>query len=146
MKPYFAALILCTTQLGACHEPVAPDNAGKNPSNNGGVHIPSAGEIAGNKDHYYAQQLPILQAKDPVADARAAIAKGELYFLCNAGRSATVPGVTAEVFASVKTICPTQCLDGVTDALYGENHSRYLSAALEYSARWNQTMLPACSK
>ncbi len=137
-----AVYVCCASTIGACHEPVVPDSGTK--PTGGGVHIPSASEISADKERYYAQQLPILQAKNPVADAQAALAKGERYFLCNAGRSTTVPGIAADAYAKASAHCQTQCLDGVTDAIYGENHRRYLAVALDYSARWNQTMLPTC--
>ena len=136
MKQTLLAL-LCTTALMGCHEPVASDA-------DTGVHIPSAAEISGTQEQYYAKQLPLLQARNPTVDATASIQQGKRYFLCNAGRSATVPGIAAEVFATVRDNCPTECLDGVTDALYGENHLRYLAVALDYSAKWNQVMLAAC--
>lgn len=136
MKHTLLAL-LCTTALMGCHEPVASDA-------DTGVHIPSAAEISGTQEQYYAKQLPLLQARNPTVDATASIQQGKRYFLCNAGRSATVPGIAADVFATVRDKCPTECLDGVTDALYGENHRRYLAVALDYSAKWNRVMLAAC--
>lgn len=132
-------VLLCASSIASCHEPVVPES----PSDSG-VHIPSATEIAATQEKHFAEQLPLLQARNPEADARAAIARGERYFLCNAGRGTTVPGIAPQVFAQVRNNCPTQCLDGVTDALYGENHRRYLTAALDYSAKWNQVMLEAC--
>ncbi|QLQ30290.1 MAG: hypothetical protein HZT40_00140 [Candidatus Thiothrix singaporensis] len=135
----FAAL-LCAGGLLGCHEPVAPDSG----NGAGGVHIPSAREIATGKDQHFAEQLPILQARNPEAEARSAIQRGERYFLCGAGRGNTLPGVEAEVSTQMRNKCPVRCLDGVTDALYGENHRRYLTAALDYSARWNKAMLEAC--
>lgn len=139
MKALLPLLFCCMSSLVACKEQVAQP-----PANNGNIHVPSAAEISAGKEQYYARQLPVLLEKNPLADAQAAIARGERYFLCNAGRSITVPGIEPEVFAQVRANCPIQCLDGVTDALYGPNHQRYLQAALAYSARWNQTMLPAC--
>lgn len=132
-------VLLCAISIASCHEPIVPES---HPDS--GVHIPSAAEIAATQEKHFAEQLPLLQARNPEADARAAIAKGEHYFLCNAGRGTTVPGIAPQVFAQVRNNCPTQCLDGVTDALYGENHRRYLTAALDYSARWNRVMLEAC--
>lgn len=136
MMKHTLLTLLCTTALSGCHEPVA--------SEEGGVHIPSAAEISGTQEQHYAEQLPILQARNPATDAQASIRKGKRYFLCNAGRGSSVPGIAPDVFATVREHCPTECLDGVTDALYGENHRRYLTAALDYSARWNQVMLEAC--
>lgn len=102
-------------------------------------------QTTSTEDAQFVKKLSELQTKNPKQDAQASIARGERYFLCNAGRSRTVPGLTAEVYANVHERCPTQCLEGVTDALYGENHAKYLSAALEYSAQWNQVMVNACN-
>lgn len=102
-------------------------------------------QTTSTEDAQFVKKLSELQTKNPKQDAQASIARGERYFLCNAGRSRTVPGLTAEVYANVRERCPTQCLEGVTDALYGENHAKYLSAALEYSAQWNQVMVNACN-
>lgn len=102
-------------------------------------------QTTSTEDAQFVKKLSELQTKNPKQDAQASIARGERYFLCNAGRSRTVPGLTAEVYANVRERCPTQCLEGVTDAVYGENHAKYLSAALEYSAQWNQVMVNACN-
>jgi hypothetical protein len=136
MKHTLLAL-LCTTALSGCHEPVAS-------AEDSGVHIPSAAEISGTQEQYYAAQLPLLQARNASAEANASIKQGKRYFLCNAGRGSSVPGIAADVFAQVRDKCPTECLEGVTDALYGENHRRYLAVALAYSAQWNRVMLGAC--
>ncbi len=102
-------------------------------------------QTTSTEDAQFVKKLSELQTKNPKQDAQASIARGERYFLCNAGRSRTVPGLTAEVYANVRERCPTQCLEGVTDAVYGENHAKYLSAALAYSAQWNQVMVNACN-
>ena len=141
MKNALLAL-LCATGLVACHETVATDTSSTPQS--GGIHIPSAAEISASKEKHFAEQLPILQARNPEADAKASISTGKRYFLCNAGRGSSIPGIAPEVFAALKGNCPTECLDGVTDALYGENHRRYLTVALDYSAKWNKVMLEAC--
>lgn len=133
-------ILSCLSGLFGCNDPVVTPPVHQS----GGVHIPSASEISAGKDAHYAQQLPVLKAKNPEADARAAIANGDRHFLCNAGRSATVPGLTPEAYAQARDKCPTECLEGVTDAIYGENHRRYLAVALDYSARWNTVMLTAC--
>ena len=125
--------------LTACRELPATS-----PANSGGVHVPSADEAMGGQDRQFIAMRDKLLRKNPVADAQAAINRGERYFLCNAGRSATVPGLTPEVYAGVRARCETRCLDGVTDGLFGPNHADYLGVALDYSASWNKTMLPAC--
>jgi len=138
MKMTLSAL-LCASSLSACQAPATPE-----PHQEKSVHIPSAVEISGTQEQHYATQLPLLQARNASADAAASIQQGKRYFLCNAGRSTTVPGIAPDVYAQVRDKCPTECLEGVTDAIYGENHRRYLTVALAYSAQWNQVMLAAC--
>lgn len=133
------ALLLCSSVIAAC-QPALPEK-NQTPEN---PRPPSARDINAQHERYFAEQLPLLQARNPEAEAQAAIVKGERYFLCNAGRSSTVPGIAPEVYAQVRDRCETRCLEGVTDALYGANHRAYLSAALVYSARWNQVMLAVC--
>ncbi|OQX16236.1 MAG: hypothetical protein BWK73_04250 [Thiothrix lacustris] len=138
MKAMFSAL-LCASSLNACQAPTTPE-----PRQEKGVHIPSAAEISGTQEQHYAAQLPLLQARNASADANASIQQGKRYFLCNAGRSTTVPGIAPDVYAQVRDKCPTECLEGVTDAIYGENHRRYLTVALDYAAQWNRVMLAVC--
>ncbi|PID49412.1 MAG: hypothetical protein CR991_06620 [Proteobacteria bacterium] len=142
MKYFYGIwLFMLSLSLSACTK-VQPQ-ASQDTNN---VRVPSASEIMANNDgdQAFIQKLKALQQRDPSQDARNAIAQGKRYFLCNAGRSKTVPGLNRDVYAKAQQHCPTRCLDGVTDALYGPHHSQYLSAALTYSARWNQVMLGAC--
>lgn len=137
-KPILTLLLLSGLGLavGACRE--MPSNQASGTS----TQVPQ--QNASAEDAQFVQKLRELQSKNPKLEAQAAIARGERYFLCNAGRSRTVPGLKAEIYANAQNQCPTRCLDGVTDALYGENHAKYLNAALEYSAQWNQVMINAC--
>lgn len=95
-------------------------------------------------DTQFIQKLEQLNNKNPVMDAQNTISSGKKYFLCNIGRSRTVPGLETEEYASAREKCPTQCLDGVTDAVLGDNHLRYLQAATAYSASWNKVMINVC--
>lgn len=139
LKQIVTVLSLCSLGLAvsACREmPSHPVSGSSN------TQTPPA--TITHEDAQFVKKLSELQGKHPKQDAQAAMARGERYFLCNAGRSRSVPGLSAEVYAKVSERCPTQCLEGVTDAVYGENHAKYLSAALEYSAQWNQVMVNAC--
>lgn len=139
LKPLLITIFtLCSLGLavGACREMPSHQVSAA------GTQVPSSN--AASEDTQFVQKLSELKAKNAQQDAQAAMARGERYFLCNAGRSRTVPGLTAAVYANARERCPTKCLDGVTDALMGENHAKYLSAALEYSAQWNQVMVTAC--
>lgn len=140
LKHVFTIFTLCSLGLavGACRE--MPSNQA---SGTGSTQVSQP--TVSNEDTQFVKKLSELQSKNPKQDAQTAISRGEHYFLCNAGRSRSVPGLTAEVYANARERCPTtKCLEGVTDALYGENHAKYLSAALEYSAQWNQVMVTAC--
>ena len=128
------ALCGLSLTLGACREMPNHQVAGASGGQN----------VVANEDAQFVKMLSELQTKNPKQDAQTAMASGERYFLCNAGRSRSVPGLTAEVYANARERCPTKCLDGVTDALLGENHAKYLEAALQYSAQWNQVMVTAC--
>lgn len=145
MKSLWLTFICSVIGLSACQDPVIADNAPK-PAvpPKGEVHIPSAAEIAAKKERYYAEQLSLLQARNPEAEAQTALSRGERYLLCNAGRSATLPGLSPQQATQARQVCSVQCLEGVTDAIYGENHRKYLGVALDFSARWNQIMLNAC--
>lgn len=133
MKRYLLTLAFGAGLVG-CYEPIAQAD------NSSGVQIPSAQEIAAKKEQHFAQQLSKLQQRNPEQEAQQAIQNGERYFLCGVGRGAALPGLTAQP----STNCPTRCLDGVSDTLYGPQHRAYLKVALDYSARWNQQMLKAC--
>ena len=128
------ALCSLSLALGACREMPNHQVAGASGGQN----------VVANEDAQFVKMLGNLQTKNPKQDAQTAMASGERYFLCNAGRSRSVPGLTAEVYSNARERCPTKCLDGVTDALLGENHAKYLEAALQYSAQWNQVMVTAC--
>ena len=125
-----AVLIAGLLILTACAETTPP--------------APTEQPPASSHDSQYQNMLEKLRRKNPAENARSAISNGNRFFLCNAGRSSTVPGLTPETYQQVQANCPTKCLEGVTDALHGSNHGQYISAALAYSATWNQTMLPAC--
>lgn len=96
------------------------------------------------QDEQFVKKLAVLKQRDPVADAQQAIKEGKPHFLCNIGRSSTVPGLTPETYSVARNHCPTQCLDGVSDAIYGRNHAQYLSVAVAYSASWNQVVIDVC--
>lgn len=113
-------------------------------ANETGSNSPPPAENNETTDTQFIQKLERLNSKNPVADAQNAIATGKKYFLCNIGRSRTVPGLEAGEYANARDNCPTQCLDGVTDAVIGDNHLRYLQAATAYSASWNKVMINVC--
>ncbi|MEZ5537263.1 MAG: hypothetical protein R3F02_16760 [Thiolinea sp.] len=100
--------------------------------------------VTDNSDASFIKKLAKLNSKNPVTDAQSSIARGEKYFLCNIGRSRTVPGLDETTYQQASQNCETRCLDGVTDAVIGNHHLRYLQAATTYSASWNKVMINVC--
>ncbi|MEZ5476658.1 MAG: hypothetical protein R3E95_03940 [Thiolinea sp.] len=133
MKPImrYAVLMVSLLGLAACVDRSLP--------------TPSGGPtVNGLDDRAFISKHAQLAEKDPARDAQTAITRNQLYFLCNVGRSATVPGLTVETFQAVRNHCPVQCLPGVTDAIIGPNHMKYLQLAQRYAVSWNQVMVNAC--
>lgn len=135
--PLIASTLLLGLLMTACAaKDTAHNNGGGNNGGTGGGHTTT--------DTQFIEKLARLNSKNPVSDAQSAIAAGKRYFLCNIGRSRTVPGLSAEEYQRTSQSCTTQCLDGVTDAVLGDNHLHYLQAAVAYSASWNKVMINVC--
>lgn len=135
----FALPVMLTLAISACVDDTNTDTTIKKLKSA----IPDKPSLT-TQDQHFIQKLATLNRKNPVSDAQTAIQKGKPHFLCNIGRSSTVPGLTPETYAEAREHCPTHCLDGVSDAIYGRNHAQYLSAAVAYSASWNQVVIDAC--
>lgn len=137
MKHLFI-ISLTSLLLIACKEPTAVNTP------NGSNANPPTQTAMTNPDEQFIAKHQALKAKNPQTDVQAAIQRGERYFLCGIGRGVSVPGIPAASFQAARTNCPTRCLDGVSDAIYGQHHLAYLETAQRYSAVWNQTMLTVC--
>jgi len=128
-------LSLISLLLVACKEPTAVSTPN---------HSPAEPAHVTNQDERFIARHKALKTKNPHADVQTAIQRGERYFLCGIGRGASVPGIPAAAYQAVRNNCPTRCLEGVSDAIYGQHHLAYLETAERYSSIWNQTMLTAC--
>lgn len=138
MKTSIAVLSLSSilTLTGCAANETATPPSGDNTPHPAGDHSHS--------DAAFIAKLAELKDKNPVTDAQASIAGGERYFLCNIGRSRTVPGLDEATYQQASQNCETRCLDGVTDAVLGDNHLRYLQTAVTYSTSWNKVMINVC--
>lgn len=132
MKHLFI-LSLISLGLVACKEPTSVTHP-----------TPAPPTHVSNQNESFIAKHQALKTKNPHTDAQAAIQRGERYFLCGIGRGVSVPGIPAATYQAVRHQCKTQCLEGVSDAVYGDHHLAYLETAQRYSASWNQTMLTAC--
>lgn len=127
LLPVLTVLTLLT--LSACKEPTSVDTPAATPS---------------QQDRAFIDKRLALQAKKPRKEARKAIQQGERYFLCGIGRGSHAPGIAPQLYQVARQHCPTQCLEGVSDAIYGKHHLAYLDTARRYAAQWNKVMLTVC--
>jgi hypothetical protein len=89
--------------------------------------------------------LKWLDAADPEADARRAIAEKRPVLLTLGGRGAPTPGITANERARLETKCPTQVLPGATDVVRGDAHLDYLKRARQYAEQYNRVIAAHCA-
>jgi hypothetical protein len=123
---------------GACA--VAPQNS---PSATAGP----SGETPSMKpaEREAVSALKWLDAADPIADARRAIAEKRPVLLTLGGRGAPTPGISADERARLETKCPTRVLPGATDVVRGDTHFDYLKRARQYAEQYNREVAAHCA-
>jgi hypothetical protein len=89
--------------------------------------------------------LKWLDAADPIADARRAIAEKRPVLLTLGGRGAPTPGISADERARLETKCPTRVLPGATDVVRGDTHFDYLKRARQYAEQYNREVAAHCA-
>jgi hypothetical protein len=89
--------------------------------------------------------LKWLDAADPEADARRAIAEKRPVLLTLGGRGAPTPGISADERARLETKCPAQVLPGATDVVRGDAHLDYLKRARQYAEQYNRVIAAHCA-
>ena len=92
----------------------------------------------------YEKHLQWVHEADAVADAQAALARGDFRLMVVPGRGQVIPGVEASQRNSYSLKCGTRLLPGMSDAVRDEEHLRLLKKASEYGARYNQIIIEKC--
>ena len=103
--------------------------------------------IKQRREAEYAQKLVALNKLDPASEVKKALKNNKVYLLAyqsGKGGSTITPGLVEPQAFDLK--CKVLQLDGMGDAIYGENHLRYRIALQKYASKFNALMFPNCSK
>jgi hypothetical protein len=101
--------------------------------------------IKQRREAEYAQKLIDLKKLNPADEVKKALKINNIYLLAyqsGKGGSTITPGLVEP--QALKTNCKVHQLDGMGDAIYGENHLRYRVALREYASKFNALMSPHC--
>ena len=102
--------------------------------------------IKQQREAEYAQKLQALNQRDPVQDAQTTIASGKIIHLLayQSGRGGKLKAPCLTDAQASHANCKFKLLDGMGDAIYGENHLKYRIAIRRYAQRYNQCIYPYC--
>ncbi|MDT8451819.1 MAG: glutamyl-tRNA amidotransferase [Gammaproteobacteria bacterium] len=84
------------------------------------------------------------EQRDPEADARAAIERGDLRLLGFATRVTSLPGVVAEDKEAALAACGVRLLEGFGDVIRSDEELAAMQQASAYAKRYNAVMLGVC--
>jgi hypothetical protein len=92
----------------------------------------------------YEQKLQWVEGADAIADAKAALAKGDFRFMAMAQRSTVIPGVDTNKMRQYELYCGVKFIEGATDAIRSEEQLRLMKKAFEYAGRYNKIIAERC--
>ena len=101
--------------------------------------------IKQRREAEYAQKLADLNKLDPAEEVKKALKSNKVYLLAyqsGRGGETITPGLIEPQAIEVK--CRVLQLDGMGDAIYGENHLKYRIALRKYASEFNALMYPNC--
>ena len=101
--------------------------------------------IKQRREAEYAQKLSDLKKLDPAEEVKNALKSNRVYLLAyqsGRGGGTITPGLIEPQAIEVK--CRVLQLDGMGDAIYGENHLKYRIALRTYASEFNTLMYPNC--
>ncbi len=87
---------------------------------------------------YLIRQMDSLRSRDPVADAKSAVARRDFHLLALSGYALNVPGLEREWPKYPHQI---YVFRATSDALEGEDHMRYTGIAYDYAKAYNAYVL-----
>ena len=104
-------------------------------------------DIKQRREAEYAQKLADLNKLDPADEVKKALKSNKVYLLAyqsGRGGETITPGLVEP--QAIEQKCKVLQLDGMGDAIYGENHLKYRIALQQYASKFNALMFPNCSK
>ena len=105
----------------------------------------SVEKIKQRREAEYAQKLADLNKMNPANEVQKAVNNNSIYLLAyqtGKGGSTQIPGLNEQQTSNIK--CRVLQLDGMGDAIYGENHLKYRAAIQKYASQFNVAMYPNC--
>ncbi len=91
-----------------------------------------------------ASGLQWVETANPVADAQAALAKGDFRFMGIARRSTVIPGVDTDKMRQYELHCGVKFIEGAGDTIRDQEQLRLMKRAFEYAGRYNQIIAGRC--
>ncbi len=101
--------------------------------------------IKKQKEAEYAKKYADLKKMNPSEEVAKAVKNNSIYLLAyNSGRGGErkIPGLVEPQPTNIN--CRVLQLDGMGDAIYGENHLKYRIALRKYASEFNASMLTHC--
>ena len=93
-----------------------------------------------------SEDVVSFEDKNPEADARAALAKGDLRLLGFALRVTNVPGVAAADRQAAMDACGVRLMKGFGDVIRSDDQAAAMQQAHGYAKRYNAVVIAQCLK
>ncbi len=93
----------------------------------------------------YEKNLQWVKNANPEIDAQAALEKHDFRFLAMALRGTVIPGIDAEQTRTYELKCGVRYMQGVTDAVHGEEHLKLIKLAHDYAVEYNTFIKVRCN-
>jgi len=87
------------------------------------------------------QELRWLDGANPVADAKAALAKGDHRLRAVHGLTTIIPGTDRKDFSSLEKKYGINPISGTTDGLLNDEHGGLVLLAAEYAEKYNRYII-----
>jgi hypothetical protein len=89
----------------------------------------------------FVKQLQWVENADPVADAKKAVDRSEFTFLGVYGFTWTIPGIDESKKFELRKKYGLKIIEGTSDAVQGDEHTRLQGLATEYAKKYNLYLL-----
>ncbi len=92
----------------------------------------------------YVKKLQWVNDADAELDAKAALQKGDFRLMAMAQRGIVIPGVDQALTDQYELKCGIRLLEGVSDAVRGEEHLQLMQKAHTYAEQYNAIIKQHC--
>ena len=96
---------------------------------------------AAEREQDVVKQLQWVEHADPVADAKKAVGRSEFTFIGVDGITWTIPGIDESKKFELRKKYGLIIIEGTSDAVQGDEHTRLQGLATEYAKKYNLYLL-----